>query len=121
FENGGITNSAEHTGNSNVFTDSLSGVFDSTMGNSFFNEVRAQALKDREPGEANSDDPEAQVSEGGILLLTIGRNSFSPRETTIKRYQIADTATYMLRNHTIKGGLDYSHDDILNYFPGNFF
>src|SRR3954447_13261220 len=121
FENGGQTNSAEHTGNSNVFTDSLSGVYDMIPSSSFFNEIRAQALKDREPGEANSDDPEAQVSEGGVLLLTIGRNSFSPRETTIKRYQFADTATYMLPNHTLKGGFDYSHDNILNYFPGNFF
>jgi hypothetical protein len=121
FENGGATNSVEHTGNSNVFTDSLSGVFDSAIGNNFFNEVRAQGLKDREPGEANSDDPEAQVSEGGVLLLTIGRNSFSPRETTIKRYQFADSATYMMRNHTLKAGFDYSHDNILNYFPGNFF
>ncbi|MGZ4777561.1 MAG: TonB-dependent receptor [Thermoanaerobaculia bacterium] len=121
FENGGITNAAQHTGNSNVFTDSLSGVFDTTATNNFFNEVRAQYLKDREPGEANSDRPEAQVSQGGVLVLTIGRNSFSPRETTIKRYQVADTATYVLRNHTFKGGFDYSKDNILNYFPGNFF
>ncbi|HSP14970.1 MAG TPA: TonB-dependent receptor [Thermoanaerobaculia bacterium] len=121
YENGGIDNAAEHTGNSNVFTDSLSAVFDSTTGGSFFNEVRAQYLKDREPGEANSDNPEAQIFQGGNRVLVIGRNSFSPRETTIKRSQIADTATYVFTNHTIKGGFDYSHDNILNYFPGNFF
>ena len=127
FENSGITNSVQHSGNSNVFTDSLSGVYDMTTGSSFFNEVRAQYLKDREPGEANSADPEAQIFQpptpgaSGIPVLTIGRNSFSPRETTIKRYQIADTATYILQNHTIKGGFDYSHDNIFNYFPGNFF
>ncbi|HEX9163568.1 MAG TPA: TonB-dependent receptor [Thermoanaerobaculia bacterium] len=121
FENGGIDNSVEHTGNSNVFTDSLSGVFDSTTGSAFFNEVRAQGLKDREPGEANSDSPEAQIFEGGNRVLLIGRNSFSPRETTIKRGQLADTATYAFTNHTIKGGFDYSHDSILNFFPGNFF
>jgi outer membrane receptor protein involved in Fe transport len=121
FENGGIDVALQHTGNSNVFTDSLSGVFDSTTGSSFFNEVRAQYLKDREPGEANSDAPEAQVFQGGTRVLLIGRNSFSPRETTIKRSQIADTATYVLQNHTIKGGFDYSHDNIFNYFPGNFF
>jgi hypothetical protein len=120
FENGGIDNSAQHSGNSNVFTDSLSGVYDMTTGSSFFNEVRAQYLKDREPGEANSADPEAQIFQGGIRVLLIGRNSFSPRETTIKRYQVADTATYVLQNHTLKGGFDYSHDNILNYFPGNF-
>jgi outer membrane receptor protein involved in Fe transport len=121
FENGGIDVALQHTGNSNVFTDSLSGVFDSTTGSSFFNEVRAQYLKDREPGEANSDMPEASVFQGGIRVLLIGRNSFSPRETTIKRSQIADTATYIFTNHTMKGGFDYSHDNIFNYFPGNFF
>jgi len=121
FENGSITNSVQHTGNSLVFTDSLSAVHDMTVSSSFFNEVRAQYLKDREPGQANSSDPEAQISESGIPVINIGRNTFSPRETTIKRYQIADTATYVLRNHTLKGGFDYNHDNILNYFPGNFF
>jgi carboxypeptidase family protein/TonB-dependent receptor-like protein len=121
FENSGITNSVEHSGNSKVFTDSLSAVHDLIASSSFFNEVRAQYLKDREPGEANSTNPEAQILQGGVPVITIGRNSFSPRETTIKRYQIADTATYLLQNHTLKGGFDYSHDNILNYFPGNFF
>jgi outer membrane receptor protein involved in Fe transport len=122
FENGSITNSVQHTGNSLVFTDSLSAVHDVTISNSFFNEVRAQYLKDREPGEANSSDPEAQIflAPGGAPVLFIGRNTFSPRETTIKRYQIADTASYLVRNHTLKGGFDYNHDNILNWFPGNF-
>jgi outer membrane receptor protein involved in Fe transport len=121
FENGGITNSVQHTGNSNVFTDTFSGVLGTTATGNFFNEIRGQYLKDREPGEANAATPEAQIFQGGIAVLTIGRNSFSPRETTIKRTQIADTATYILGNHTFKGGFDYSHDNILNYFPGNFF
>lgn len=121
FENSGITNASQHSGNSNVFTDSYSAVWDAVATSSFFNEVRAQNLKDREPGEANSALPEATVRQGGNTVLVIGRNSFSPRETTIKRNQVADTATYVLANHTIKGGFDYSKDDILNYFPGNFF
>jgi len=121
FENSGPTNASQHSGNSNVFTDSLSAVWDTVGNSSFFNEVRAQYLKDREPGEANSDAPEATILQGGNTVLVIGRNSFSPRETTIKRHQLADTATYVLQNHTFKGGFDYSKDNILNYFPGNFF
>ncbi len=121
FENSGIDVAVGHSGNSSVATDSLSGVYDSTFGSSFFNEVRAQYLKDREPGEANSADPETAVFSGNQRVLLFGRNSFSPRETTIKRYQVADTATYILQNHTLKGGFDYSHDNIFNYFPGNFF
>lgn len=121
FENSGITNALQHSGNSNVYTDSFSGVFDMVPSTTLFNEVRLQYLKDREPGEANSSDPEAQILQGGVSVLTIGRNTFSPRETTIKRWQLADTATYLLNRHTVKGGFDYSKDDILNYFPGNFF
>ncbi len=121
FENGSTTSALQHTGNSNVFTDSVSAVYDQTITNAVFNEVRAQYLKDREPGQANSSDPEAQIFQGGVAVLTIGRNTFSPRETTIKRDQIADTATYIYANHTFKGGFDYSKDKILNYFPGNFF
>ncbi|HUJ15145.1 MAG TPA: TonB-dependent receptor [Thermoanaerobaculia bacterium] len=121
FENGSITNSVQHTGDSDVFTDSLSAVHDMTISNNLFNEVRAQYLKDREPGEANDADPEAQIFQGGNAVINIGRNTFSPRETTIKRYQIADTATYVLNAHTLKAGFDYNHDNILNYFPGNFF
>lgn len=121
YENGSIINSVQHTGNSNVFTDTLAGTFDSAPTGSFFNEVRGQWLKDREPGEANSSAPEAQIFQGGIQILNIGRNTFSPRETTIKRKQLADTATFIVGENTLKGGFDYSKDNILNYFPGNFF
>ena len=53
--------------------------------------------------------------------INIGRNTFSPRETTIKRHQIADTLTDVIGSHTVKGGFDVNQDKILNYFPGNFF
>ncbi|HEX2835774.1 MAG TPA: TonB-dependent receptor [Thermoanaerobaculia bacterium] len=120
YENGNIQNSVEHTGDSLVNTDTFSGVFTTTTGSSFFNEVRAQYAKDREPGEANFDGPEVEVFHDGNLVVRVGQNTFSPRETTIKRRQIADTATYLWNAHTLKAGFDYSNDDILNYFPGNF-
>lgn len=120
YENGNIQNSVEHTGDSLVNTDTLSGVFTTTTGSSFFNEVRAQYAKDQEPGEANFSGPEVEVFHDGNLVVRVGQNTFSPRETTIKRKQIADTATYLWNAHTFKAGFDYSSDDILNYFPGNF-
>ncbi|HEX8173248.1 MAG TPA: TonB-dependent receptor [Thermoanaerobaculia bacterium] len=120
YENGAITNAVEHTGDSLVNTDTLSGVFATTTGASFFNEVRAQYAKDREPGMANISAPETEVFHDGNLVLRIGQNTFSPRETTIKRYQLADTATLLVGPHTIKSGFDISRDNILNYFPGNF-
>lgn len=121
FENGGPQNSVEHTGDSNVYTRTFNASLASVLGPTLFNEVRFQYARDREPGFANSPNPEASIREGGALVLTIGRNSFSPRETTIKRWQLADTLTYVRGAHKLKAGLDFQFDDIFNYFPGNFF
>lgn len=120
FENGGITNAVEHTGDSLVGTDTISASLTSTLGGSLVNEFRGQYAKDKEPGVANSAKPEAVIREGGVTILTAGRNNFSPRETTIERFQIADAATFLLNRHTLKVGFDYNHDSILNYFPGFF-
>ncbi len=94
--------------------------FASVFGTTLFNEVRVQGAKDREPGEANSANPEAAINQGTDRVLTIGRNFFSPRETTIKRWQVADTVTWVRGAHKLKGGFDFQFDDILNFFPGNF-
>jgi hypothetical protein len=120
LENANLQHSVEHTGNSTVNTDTLSGVLSAAIGGGFFNELRAQWAKDREPGQANFSGPEVEVFHDSNLVVRVGQNTFSPRETTIKRWQIADTATYLLNTHTLKGGFDVSHDAILNYFPGNF-
>jgi hypothetical protein len=120
FENGGATNAEQHTGDSLVTTDTLNLSFTSVLSDSLFNEVRGQWAKDEEPGQANSDLPEGTVRQGGRTLLTVGRNFFSPRETTIERFQIADSVTWLRDAHSFKAGVDYNHDDILNFFPGNF-
>jgi outer membrane receptor protein involved in Fe transport len=120
FENGGANMSEQHTGNSNVYTRTFNASMTSVLGSRLFNEVRFQTARDREPGFANSDLPEANIRSGGTLVLTIGRNSFSPRETTIKRWQVADTLTWARGAHKLKGGFDFQFDDILNFFPGNF-
>jgi outer membrane receptor protein involved in Fe transport len=120
FENSGTQNAMQHTGASNVFTRTLNGTLASILSPNLFNEVRAQYARDREPGEANSDLPEATVRQAGTTVLTIGRNSFSPRETTINRGQIADTLTLSRGAHKVKTGGDVQFDNILNFFPGNF-
>ena len=120
FENGGTQNSFEHTGDSLVTTDTFSGALTSSLTQTLFNELRGQYAQDSAPGTANAATPEATIRQGGVLVLTIGRNFFSPRETTIERWQVADTATYLVENHTLKGGFDYNQDEILNLFIGNF-
>jgi outer membrane receptor protein involved in Fe transport len=110
----------EHSGSSLRLVDTFAANFTTPFTNTFFNEVRGQYAKDNEPGTANADTPEAIVNQGPQRILTIGRNFFSPRETTITRWQVADTATYLRGNHTLKAGFDINNDEILNFFPGNF-
>ena len=119
-ENGGTTQSVTHSGNSLVKTDTVTAAVTNSFGASLFNELRGQYARDSEPGTANSSDPEALIQDVGNFSFTIGRNFFSPRETTITRYQVADAVTYLFGNHAIKGGFDYNRDLILNWFPGNF-
>ena len=120
FENGGNQNAFEHTGASLVRTRTFNASWTSVYGLSVFNELRFQVARDREPGLANSENPEAVVQEAGTTVLVIGRNNFSPRETTITRWQVADTATWLYDEHKFKGGIDFQFDDIYNLFPGFF-
>lgn len=120
FENGGATNSSEHTGASKVKSDSVLGTLTSTIKPTLINVLRFNYQQDNEPGEANSNLPEATVRQAGQVLLTVGRNSFSPRFTNIERRQFADTITWTKGGHTLKAGFDYVHDSIANFFPGNF-
>jgi outer membrane receptor protein involved in Fe transport len=119
-ENGGTTQSVTHSGDSLVNTDTVTASVTNTFGSSLFNELRGQYAKDSEPGHANSADPESIITDVGNFSFTIGRNNFSPRETTITRYQVADAVTYLFGNHTLKGGFDFNRDLILNWFPGLF-
>jgi outer membrane receptor protein involved in Fe transport len=119
-ENSGVTNSLEHTGDALVHTRTANATLSSVFRATLFNELRVQYAKDSEPGLANSADPETVVRQGGQAVLTFGRNNFSPRETTIDRFQIADTATWIRGAHAFKFGADFNHDSILNFFPGFF-
>jgi hypothetical protein len=120
FENGSNTQSVEHSGNSLVNSDSIAAQLTSTLSNTIVNVGRFQYQIDNEPGRANSNLPEATVLQGGQTVLIVGRNSFSPRETTIHRQQYADTVTWTHGRHTAKFGADFIRDHIFNFFPGNF-
>jgi len=120
FENGGTTNALEHSGDSVVKTRTFNATLTSVFTGALLNEARVQWARDQEPGLANTDRPEAVIREGGSTVLTIGRNNFSPRETTIKRMQFADTVTWIAGAHKMRAGGDFNFDRILNFFPGNF-
>jgi outer membrane receptor protein involved in Fe transport len=118
-ENGGPLSAEEHSGNSVAKTTTFSGSLTSTLTNTIINEFRFQYGRDREPGEANSDDTEARI-QTGQGFFQIGRNNFSPRETTINRWQFIDNVSYTHGAHGLKFGVDLNFDRIFNFFPGLF-
>jgi hypothetical protein len=120
LENPGQTSALEHTGDSLVTTDTMTLTLASTLTNRLLNEVRFQMARDKQPGKANSDKPEAEIRERGRVVLTIGRNFFSPRETTIRRYQWVNNVSYLTGRHGLKLGVDINIDRIKNFFPGQF-
>ena len=109
----------EHSGDSIARTTTFSGTLASTVTSSIVNEFRFQFARDAEPGTANSDLPETQIQTGNGFLL-LGRNNFSPRETTIRRAQFINNLSYVRGQHNYKVGVDLNFDRILNFFPGFF-
>jgi outer membrane receptor protein involved in Fe transport len=118
-ENGGTLSAQEHSGNSLVNTTTLTAALTTSFSAKYFNEFRFQFSRDREPGEANSSAVEAVITTPDGAF-NIGRNNFSPRETTVKRVQFVDNQTYIWGNHTLKYGADILVDRIFNFFPGLF-
>jgi len=100
FENGGTTNSAEHTGGSLVNSDTVSGSLTSTLSTTIVNVFCYNWQRDNEPGQANSNLPEATVRQNSVTLLVVGRNFFSPRFTNISRHQFADIVAVSRRRHS---------------------
>lgn len=122
-ENGGVVSVQEHSGNSVARTLTFSGSLTSTLTPNLINEFRFQIGRDREPGQANSDLPEARIgtlAAAPVNFLLIGRNNFSPRETTINRVQLVDVMSYTRGAHSFKFGADLNFDRIFNFFPGFF-
>jgi len=117
---GSTISTLEHTGASNVDTDTVALQWTATLRNNLINVARFSYQRDSEPGFANSSNPEAIVQQSGQTLLDVGRNSFSPRETTIHRQQYSDTVSWVKGRHSLKFGADILRDHILNLFPGNF-
>jgi outer membrane receptor protein involved in Fe transport len=120
LENGGATNAQEHSGNSLVTTDTFTATLNTAFSPRLLNEFRAQVARDGEPGLSNNDTPEAIISNGGQTALTIGRNNFSPRETTEKKFQFIDNISYFAGKQSLKGGVDFNFERIKNFFPGFF-
>jgi outer membrane receptor protein involved in Fe transport len=120
FENSGNASALEHTGNSNVTTDNLAAEHTFLLGPSSVLESRFAYTRDNEPGLANSTAPEAVIRQNGTTVLSIGRNSFSPRYTNAATYQWVESLSLIRGRHSLKFGEDMDFQRIENFFPGNF-
>lgn len=120
FENAGSASAQEHTGNSNVSTDNIAANHNWLVGTRAVLESRFAFTRDNEPGFANSSAPEAVIRQNGTTVLSIGRNSFSPRYTNARTYQFAESMSTMVGRHSFKYGIDIDFERIDNFFPGNF-
>jgi outer membrane receptor protein involved in Fe transport len=118
-ENSGSLSAEEHSGDSLVRTTTLTSSWNSTISANWFNEFRFQYSRDKEPGKANSDAVEAVITTPDGAF-NVGRNNFSPRETTISRLQFINNQTYIHNQHTFKYGVDLLYDRVFNFFPGLF-
>jgi hypothetical protein len=120
FENAGPASAAEHTGNSNVTTDNVAGSHTWVLSPTSVLETRLAWTRDNEPGLANTSAPEAVIRQAGTTVLSIGRNSFSPRYTNAKTVQWVESISKVAGRHSFKAGSDMNFQRIANFFPGNF-
>ncbi len=112
--------SVEHTGMALSKTDTLALSLTSVLSGSMVNVARFSYVRSREPSFPNSADPEANVLEGGQVVLTIGRNPMDPRENLIRRFQWSDTLSYVRGRHALKFGVDIPWNLITFFTSANF-
>ena len=120
LEQTGVQNSIEHTGNSDIDSDTLAVSLTSTLSKGMVNVARFSHLRDNEPGSSNSPNPEANISEGGQLVLTIGRAALSPRENASRRSEWSDTLSFSRGRHAFKVGTNVLLDRIMFFTAINF-
>lgn len=118
LENSGQIRSVSATGNSNSTTDTVTGQITTVLTPNLINEGRIGFSRDQQLGTANSTSPETIINSPAGNTLVFGRNNFSPRETTERRFQVTNTLTYVRGRHTYKAGFDFIFNRIFNFFPG---
>ncbi len=114
------------TSNSQSRTESYNGIegldskayvatYTGQFGANLLNDLNINYINEETPrNDKDLNLPEIQV--GG---LRFGEVSFLPIQTTNKRKAFADTLTYLLDRHVIKGGLEYNDTSVDQVFKGN--
>ncbi len=108
-----ITNGVEGL-DSRTYVGSWSGTF----GGSLLNDLNATWSDEFTPREAapgSENLPEIIMGN----TTTYGGVSFLPITSTVQRQAIADTVSYMWKNHVFKAGFDYNDTNVDQIFKGN--
>ena len=91
------------------------GSYSGQWGANLLNDLNLNYIDEKTPREDKGlNFPEIQV--GG---LRFGEVSFLPIDTTNERKAFADTLTYLLDQHVIKGGVEYNETTVDQVFRGN--
>ena len=102
--NSGPQNSFEHTGDAPSTNQAVDVSLVSSISPSRVNELRFSYLDNDQRGGVNSANPQAQVFEGGQLVLTVGRVVNDPIDNYFHQFGAADTLTLSKGAHAIKFG-----------------
>ena len=119
LEQRGTLVSRDATGSSRLETRSLAVSLGTTAGGRFFNDLQVFHLRDRDTGTAYSTAPQADVRDGGPLLLRVGGDATNPHDTRLQRWQLVDTFSWESGRHAMKVGIDAALNDVDHEFGTN--
>jgi hypothetical protein len=94
-----------------AYVGSYSGQFTPSL----INDLNLNYVKEDTPRE----DKGLNLPEIQLGVNRYGEVSFLPILTTTHKKAIADTATYLVREHVVKAGAEYNYNDLSQIFKGN--
>ncbi len=105
----------EHNGIEGMKALSAVATYSSQFGSSLLNDIGFNYKKEDVPRQDKGLNlPEIQVGSARY-----GEVSFLPITSTVKRYEVNDTLTYLLKSHVFKIGGDYNDTPMSEIFKGN--
>ena len=119
LEQHGTHISRDATGSSRLETRSLAVSLGTTAGGRFFNDLQLFHVRDRDAGTAYSTAPQADVRDGGALLLRVGGDATNPHDTRLQRWQAVDSLSWEGGRHAMKAGIDIAWNDVSHQFGTN--
>jgi outer membrane receptor protein involved in Fe transport len=113
--NSSTSDTLQHNGVEGMTSTQFVGTYSGQFSASLLNDLNFNYNKEDTPrADKGLGLPEIQV--GGARY---GEVSFLPITSTVKRYEVGDTVTYLLQSHVFKLGGDYNDTSVTQTFKGN--